>query len=103
MRYCVSSSAIRLVSVVTSTRSLARRRLADHADQVVDLPLDRPDLDHRIEQARRPDHLLDDHAARPLQLVGRRGRRDVDPLPHPPSNSSKVSGRLSSAEGRRKP
>jgi hypothetical protein len=40
---------MRLVSVVTSTRSPARPR-ADLAQQVVDLA-DGPHLDHRVEQA----------------------------------------------------
>ena len=54
---------MRLVSVVTSTRSLRRDALADLAEQVVDLALRRPDLDLRIDQAGRPDDLLDHHAA----------------------------------------
>ena len=37
LQYSVRSSAMRLVSVVTSTRSLARRALADLVQQVVDL------------------------------------------------------------------
>ena len=70
------------MSVVTSTRSRAGRALANLLEQVVDLPLDRPHFDRRIHQARRPDHLLDDHAAGLVQLV-RTGRgRDVDQLRH---------------------
>ena len=58
---------MRLVSVVTSTRSPAFDPLADLAEQIVDLRPDRPHLDLRIEQAGRPDDLLDDHALRPAR------------------------------------
>jgi hypothetical protein len=50
---------MRLVSVVTSTRS-SRSTRADLGQQVVDLVADRAHLDLRVEQARRPDDLLDD-------------------------------------------
>ena len=55
---------MRLVSVVTSTRSPCFDALADLAEQIVDLILDRPHLDLGIEQAGRADDLLDDHALR---------------------------------------
>ena len=51
--------------------------VANLLQQIVDLPLDRPDLDGRIHQPGGPNHLLDDHAAGLVQLV-RAGRgRDV--------------------------
>ena len=74
-RVLVSSSAIRLVSVVTRTRSPARRGRADFGQQVVHLPLHGPDLDDRVEQAGRPDDLLDDLAAGPGELLGGRASR----------------------------
>ena len=57
--------------------------VANLREQVVDLPLDRTDVDRRIHQAGRPDDLLDDGAAGLLQLVrsGRRG--DEHHLPGP--------------------
>jgi hypothetical protein len=74
---------MRLVSVVTSTRSPARARVADLAEQVVDLALRPADLDRRIDQAGRADDLLDEHAAGLVQLVRARRRRDEDRLrPH---------------------
>ncbi len=48
-------------------------------EQVVDLAARRPHLDHRVEQARRADHLLDDLRA-DRQLVRARRRRDEDDL-----------------------
>ena len=55
--------------------------LPDLAQEIVHLALDRPHLDHRIDEPGRPDELLDDHAARlPELVVGGRGR-DVDRLP----------------------
>ena len=83
---------------------LARDAAADLAEQVVDLALHRAHLDRRIHQPGRPDHLLDDHAAR--LLAARRPRaspRRRRPAAPASSHSSKLSGRLSSAEGRRKP
>ena len=56
---------MRLVSVVTSTRSPFFDALADLAEQVVDLAADRAHLDLGIEQAGRADDLLDDHALAP--------------------------------------
>ena len=56
------------------------RALADLAQQVVHLALDRPDFDFRIDQAGRPDDLLHHHARRLGQLVRARRRRDVDHL-----------------------
>ena len=71
---------MRLVSVVTSTRSPRRDALADLVEQVVDLALRRPDLDLRIDQPGRADDLLDDDAARLLELVVAGRGRDVDRL-----------------------
>ena len=67
---------MRLVSVVTSTRSPAGRPLADLLQQVVDLALGRPDLDLRVDQPGRADDLLDD-LRRLAQLVGPRAWREV--------------------------
>ena len=71
---------MRLVSVVTRTRSRCAARVADLLQQVVHLPLHRPHLDRRIHQPGRPDHLLDHHALRLRQLVGARRGRDEDHL-----------------------
>ena len=38
---------------------------ANLAEQIVHLPDDRPDFDRRIDEPRRADDLLDDHAAAP--------------------------------------
>ncbi len=56
---------MRLVSVVTSTRSLPLGPLLDLAHEVVDLALGRLDDDLGIDQPRRPDDLLDDVALGP--------------------------------------
>jgi hypothetical protein len=80
-----------------------RRRLADHSEEIVDLPLHRPNLDQRVEETRRADHLLHDLASGALELLGGRRRADGDRLVQRVRNSSYVSGRLSSADGRRKP
>ena len=53
------SSAIFLVSVVTSTRSPSRGARADLSHQIVDLPPDRADLHLRVDKSRRADDLLD--------------------------------------------
>ena len=75
---------------------------ADVLDEVVDLALGRPDADRRVDDAGRPDELLDDLLGA-LELV-RAGRgAHEDDLVEVASNSSNVSGRLSSADGRRKP
>ena len=71
---------MRLVSVVTSTRSPRAATVANLAQQVVDLPLHRPHVDHRIDQPGRPDDLLDDHAAGLPQLVRPRRRADEHQL-----------------------
>ncbi len=73
---------MRLVSVVTSTRSPRPRSLADFMQQVVNLSLDRANFDGRIDQAGRPDDLLDDHSRRFRQLIRPRRRRDIDRLVH---------------------
>ena len=73
---------MRLVSVVTSTRSLRRRAVANLREQIVDLALDRTHFDRRIHQPGRANHLLDDDAAGLVQLVRARRRRDVDQLRH---------------------
>ena len=68
-RYSLRSSAIFLVSVVTSTRWSRSMRLRDLGEQVVDLALRRADDDLGVDQARRPHDLLD-HRGRDLELVG---------------------------------
>ena len=73
---------MRLVSVVTSTRSPLRSRNADLVQQVVDLPLHRTDVEHRIEQSRWTDHLLHHHAFRQCELELARCRRHVDHARH---------------------
>ena len=56
---------------------------ADFRQQVVDLTLDGPHLDRRIDQARRPDDLLDHDALSLGQLVGSGCGRDKDHLVDP--------------------
>ncbi len=72
---------MRLVRVVTSTRSPRFDPLADLADQVVHLPFDRADFHLRVDQPGRADDLLD-HLVGVLHLV-RAGRgRGVDGVAH---------------------
>ena len=65
-------------------RAVALRRHLPHlADQVVDLRARRADLDRRIDQPGRADHLLDEHAAGLVDLPGAGRRRHRDGLrPH---------------------
>ena len=58
----------------------AGRHLADLVEEVVDLHRHRADLDRRVDEAGRADHLLGEDAAGLLDLPGRRGRRDEDRL-----------------------
>ena len=76
------SSAIFLVSVVTSTRSSrsARSRISCSRSSI--WPLVGLSDDLGVDQAGRPDDLLDD-AVGLGQLVGPGGRRQVDGLPDP--------------------
>ena len=69
---------MRLVSVVTRTRSLLFGANANFLEQVVHLALDRANFDFRIDQAGRTNHLLDEYAAGFRQLVraGRGGNVD---------------------------
>jgi hypothetical protein len=69
---------MRLVSVVTSTRSPLALAQADLVQQVVDLSLHRAHLDDGVEQSGRANHLLDHHALGQLQLEFARRRRHVD-------------------------
>jgi hypothetical protein len=71
---------MRFVSVVTSVRSLFAVRSLHARQEVVDLPLHGPDEDRRVEEAGRAEDLLDDLAARLLQLVRRGRRRDEEAL-----------------------
>ena len=75
------SSAIFFVSVVTSTRSLRSARSRISRDEIVDLALGGLDDDLRVDQPGRPDHLLDELALGPAELVRARRRRQVDRLP----------------------
>ena len=73
---------MRLVRVVTSTRSCRASRSADLVQQVVHLAAHRADVHLGIHQAGGPDDLLDDDALREPQLeIARRGG-DVDHLRH---------------------
>ena len=71
---------MRLVSVVTSTRSLRAARMADFFEQIVHLALHRAHFDFRIDEARGPNHLLDNHAAGFRQFVGAGSGGNVDHL-----------------------
>ena len=73
---------MRLVSVVTRTRSLRCRAHADFLQQIVHLALYRAHFHLRIDQARGANHLLDHRAAGFRQFVraGRGG--NVDHLIH---------------------
>ena len=52
----------------------------DLVQQIIDLPLHRTNFQDRIKQTRRPDHLLDHHTFRQLQLeLARRGRHVHEP------------------------
>ncbi len=80
------------------------RSLRHSSTQVVDLVLDRLDLDRRVDEAGRADHLLAEHAAGLLHLP----RRPASPRRSTvcgriASHSLKRSGRLSMQLGRRKP
>ena len=94
---------MRLVSVVISTRSPMRDAQLDLRQHVVDLRAHRADLDLRIDQAGRPHHLLDDlrRRARSSYVPGVADTKIICGASR--SHSSNRSGRLSSADGRRKP
>ncbi len=77
--------------------------VAAFGQEVVDLVLDRPDDDHGIDQAGGSDHLLDEDAARPLQLPGSGRRRDEDRLRPHHVPFLELQGRLSTHDGSRKP
>ena len=73
---------MRLVSVVTSTRSFDSARIVDLAEQVVDLARRRTHLDLGIDQPRRADDLLDHLRPACSSSYGARRRRHVDRLRH---------------------
>ena len=74
---------MRLVSTVTARGSPRAATRAQLADEVVDLGARRADLDRRIDQPGRADHLLDEHAAGLVELPAGRRRRHRDRLrPH---------------------
>ena len=94
------SSAIRFVSVVTSTRSPPPTRARISASRSSTWPSRGRTSMIGIDEPRRPDDLLDDLAAGLRQLVvGRRRRHVQASAPIIVSNSSNCSGRLSSADG----
>ena len=98
------SSASRLVSVVTSTRSPRSARWLICAEQVGHLPAGRRDLDLRIHQPRRADDLLDHLAAALLQLVRpRRGARRTAPGSTSPRIPRTAAAGCPGADGSRKP
>ena len=73
-------------------------------DQVLDLLLDRPDLDRRIDQAGGADHLFGEDAAGLLHLPRARRRRDEDRLrPHRVPFVEAQRPVVDRADGRRKP
>ena len=71
---------MRLVSTVTSARLPGGGDLAHLVEQVVDLHRHRADLDRRVDEAGRADHLLGEDAAGLVDLPGRGGGRDEDRL-----------------------
>ena len=75
---------MRLVSTVTSDAVAGLRGGADLADEIVDLGARRADVDRRIDQAGRADHLLDEHAAGLVQSPSRSGVAETatDLRPH---------------------
>ena len=72
---------MRLVSVVTRTRSPRLHPLPDLADQVVHLALGRADLHLRVHQPGRADDLLD-HLLGASHLIRPRRGRGVDRIAH---------------------
>ena len=82
---------------------LHRHPFADLGEQVVHLGSDRTHLDLGVEQAGGAYHLLHHVAAGLLQLVGAGVAETNTVCGISASNSSNLSGRLSSAEGSRKP
>ena len=72
----------------------------DLGEQVVDLALERPDLDLRVEEARRANDLLRDLLGL-LELVLARRRRDVDDLVD--ARGELLEGQRAVVEGRRQP
>ena len=94
---------MRLVSVVTSTRSSRSTRRLISESRSSTWVRGRADLDLRVDQPGRPHDLLD-HAAGSARARSRRGVAETKIVcGASASNSSKRSGRLSSADGRRKP
>ena len=71
---------MRLVRVVTRTRSLLCGAVADLGEQVVDLAFDGADLYLRVDEAGGADDLLDDDAGGLRELVGAGRGGDVDDL-----------------------
>ena len=83
----------------------ARRAPGSPASRSSTCPLTGPHLDRRIDQARRPDDLLDDDALRLRQLVRPRRRRHEDDLRRraPPTPRSSAAGcRAPTAAGSRR-
>ena len=76
---------------------------ADFFEQVVDREVGVAHLDGGIEQTGGANHLIDVHTARFGEFILVGGGADIDDLVGEFANSSNLSGRLSSAAGRRKP
>ncbi len=79
-----------------------RNPLVNFREDVIYLCPDRPDLDLRVNQPRRPHQLLDDLRRMPGLVLARSGRYE-NHLRREPFHSSNFNGRLSNAEGSRKP
>ena len=71
---------MRLVKVVTNTRSLRSTRLRISSKQIVDLVARRAHDDRRVHQSGRTNQLLDHRALALAQLIVRRRRRNIDGL-----------------------
>ena len=59
---------------------IARNPVANHVQQVIDLALDRANLNRRIDQPSRSNDLLHHHARRLRKFVRPRSSRHVDDL-----------------------
>ncbi len=77
------------------------RALAHFLEEIVDLLRDRPHFHLGVDQPRRPDDLLDDHALALLQFVFGRRRRDIDGLIDQPLELAELQWPI--VQGRRQP
>jgi hypothetical protein len=102
-RYSVRSSAIRFGQHGDEAAVAGLRGGADLADEIVDLRARRADIDRRIDQAGRADHLFDEHAADSFSSHALGVADTATDCGRIMSHSSNRSGRLSMQEGSRKP